>query len=402
MRVRGLVSGLVLLGSVCVLAGGSSAISQSPGKLLICSNRADPTDVMGRTYDLYVASGNGAVIARLTDAFGEDCDAEWSPNGKRIAFVSYRHDPDASGFGNGELYVMNADGSKKTRLTANGVPDRSPTWSPDGRQIAFSRTGSSESGETEDLYVMNADGSGVTKLATGNLHNTGPSWSPDGTRIAFHSWAEVGPSYGGISLIDPDGSGLVELTHPPAAAGDYFPSWSPDGTRVAFWRANDIYVVNADGTGEMLLFATDNLAGWGRITWSPDGTRIAFGKEVGSGVDVYAVNADGSGETLLLGQAAVEMPLDWRASAWPGDCTIAGTPGPDELFGTAGADVICGFGGGDLLQGAAGNDVLRGGKGNDRLFGEAGTDRLEGGPGRDYAHGGAAKDVCVAETRRFC
>ncbi len=401
MHVRGLVSGLVLLGSVCVLAGGGAAVSQPAGKLLICSNRADPSDLTRRSYDLYVASGNGAVIARLTDAPGEDCDAQWSPNGKRIAFVSYRHDPDASGFGNSELYVMNADGSKQTRLTTNEVPDMSPTWSPDGRRIAFSRTASSQSGETEDVYVMNADGSGVTMLATGNPRNRGPSWSPDGTRIAFHSWNEVGPSYGGIVLIAPDGSGLAELTHPPASSGDFGPAWSPDGTRVAFWRGNDIYVVNADGTGETLLVPIGENASWGRITWSPDGKRIAFGKDV-AGADVYVVNADGTGQTLLLGEAAFEMPLDWRATAWPGDCTIAGTPGPDELFGTAGADIICGFGGGDLLQGAAGNDVLRGGKGNDRLFGEAGKDRLEGGPGRDYAHGGAASDVCVAETRRFC
>lgn len=402
MRVRGLVSGLVLLGSVCALAGGSAAISQAPGTLLICSNRANPTDVTRRSYDLYVASGNGAVIARLTDAPGEDCDAQWSPDGKRIAFVSYRHDPDQSGFGNSELYVMSADGSKQARLTANEVADSSPTWSPDGRQIAFSRGGGSPFGEAEDLYVIDADGSGETKLATGYLHNSGPSWSPDGTRIAFHGWDETGPSYGGISLIAPDGSGLVGLTHPPAAAGDFFPSWSPDGTKVAFWRANDIYVVTADGTGEKLVLATGNLSTWGRITWSPDGTRIAFGKEVGGDVDVYAVNADGSGETLLLAEAAAEMPLDWRTSAWPGACTIAGTPGADELLGTAGADVICGFGGADHLQGAGGDDVIRGGKGDDRLFGGAGRDRLEGGPGRDYAHGGAAKDVCIAETRRFC
>ncbi|MCC6222183.1 MAG: PD40 domain-containing protein [Thermoleophilia bacterium] len=402
MRMRGLSSGLVLLGSVCALAGGTAASSQPGGKLLICSNRADPTDVTRRSYDLYVASGNGAVVARLTDASGEDCDAEWSPDGKRIVFVSYRNDPDASGFGNAELYVMNADGSKQIRLTANEVADKSPTWSPDGRRIAFTRQAGSQSGEAEDLYVMNADGSGETKLVTGNPRNSGPSWSPDGTRIALHSWDEAGPAYGGIFLIDPDGSNLVGLTHPPASAGDFGPAWSPDGTKVAFWRGLDLYSVNADGSGETLLVATGQNSSWGRITWSPDGKRIAFGKEAAGGVDVNVVDSDGSGETLLLGEAATEMPLDWRTAAWPGDCTIAGTHGPDTLSGTAGADVICGLGGNDVLLGAAGNDVLRGGKGDDRLFGEAGRDRLEGGPGRDYAHGGAATDVCVAETRRFC
>jgi Tol biopolymer transport system component len=397
-----MISGLLLVGGLSVLVAGSEAVTRPTGKLLVCSDRADSADVTGSSRDVYVMNTDGTGIARLTDAFGEDCDAAWSPNGKRIVFTSYRNHPEESGLWNGELYVMNADGSQETRLTANEVDDGQPTWSPDGRRIAFVRRPDML---TEDLYVMNADGRGVTRLSTGNPNNTGPSWSPDGARIAFHSWSGSGPSYGGIHVVDPDGSNLVELTSPPASAGDFLPAWSPDGAKIAFWRASSslaVYVVNADGTGETMLAATANLASWGRLAWSADGDRIAFGKEVEGDVDLYAVNADGSGEALLIGGSADDWPLDWRAAAWPFDCTVVGTPGEDELFGTGGRDVICGLAGDDLLEGFRGNDQLRGGSGEDSLFGGGGNDLLEGGPGKDFAHGGAGKDVCNAETKRSC
>jgi len=399
MSKRTLLAATLSVTISIALAGGSAAVTRPTGKLLICSNRADRANLDVDNRDLYVVNADGTGAVRLTDAPGGHCDAEWSPDGKRIVFTSYRDHPEDSSVWNGEIYVMNADRSHVTRLTANEVDDISPTWSPDGRRIAFTR---SLDATTEGLYVMNADGSGVTKLSTGNPHNTGPSWSPDGTRIAFHSWPEVGPAYGGIYLIDPDGSDLVELTHPPAYSGDFFPAWSPGGTRIAFWRGVDVHVVNADGTGETMLVDTANLAGWGRLTWSPDGRWIAFGNEFLGSVDVFVVNADGSGETSLIWGRAYEWPLDWRAAAWPGDCTIVGTPGKDMLRGTGGGDVICGLAGNDLLKGLGGWDVLRGGPGDDRLWGGGGNDRLEGGPGRDYAHGGTGSDVCKAETKRLC
>ena len=101
--------------------------------------------------DIYVMNADGSEVTRLTDSDIGGAHPTWSPDGRRIAFVSYRH---------GQIYVMNADGSEVTRLTDDdfGGVD-APAWSPDGRHIAFHSYGFNNS-----IYVMKADGSEVTRL----------------------------------------------------------------------------------------------------------------------------------------------------------------------------------------------------------------------------------------------
>jgi TolB protein len=78
----------------------------------------------------------------------------WSPDGRKIAFVSDRN-------GNSEVYVMNAKGNGQRNLTRNPAFDADPAWSPDGRKIAFASKRDGEYG----IYVMNVDGSGQRRLA---------------------------------------------------------------------------------------------------------------------------------------------------------------------------------------------------------------------------------------------
>src|ERR687885_671464 len=103
-------------------------------------------------------------------------------NGK-IAFV--RGSLDEHEFD--EIYIMNADGSKQTRLTDNNAYDREPSWSPDGKKIAFVTNRDDHKSDNGEIYNMNADGSGVTRLTNSSADDESPSWSPDGKKIAFVS-----------------------------------------------------------------------------------------------------------------------------------------------------------------------------------------------------------------------
>jgi len=94
----------------------------------------------------------------------------------KIAFSSWRD-------GNGEIYVMNTDGSEQKRLTNSPNSDGSPCWSPDGKKIVFT---SKRDGNIE-IYVMNADGSEQRNLTNNPAIDAWPSWSPDGEKIAFNS-----------------------------------------------------------------------------------------------------------------------------------------------------------------------------------------------------------------------
>jgi Tol biopolymer transport system component len=113
-------------------------------------------------------NADGSNQTRLTNnPGGDDAFPRWSPDGKKIVFVS------GHGEGNYEIYLMNSDGSDRTRLTESpGAQDDNfgARWSPDGKQLIF---WSSRDGDAE-LYVMNADGSSQTRLTD----NPASDWSP--------------------------------------------------------------------------------------------------------------------------------------------------------------------------------------------------------------------------------
>jgi len=144
-----------------------------------------------------------------------DDDPDWSPDGQQIVFTSHDVNDNAMNSVTAEIYVMNADGTgAPTRLTYNAEEERAPAWSPDGTRIAFMcRRGLPAPGavlQTFEICVMNADGSGQLKLTTNTVNELTPSWSPDGQQIAFHRLVSGRFQ---IWLMNADGTGLAQLTN---------------------------------------------------------------------------------------------------------------------------------------------------------------------------------------------
>jgi len=267
---------------------------------------------------VYVMDADGGGQTDLTSLGSMSINAEpaWSPDGKRIAFVSFRDS-------NAEIYVMSADGSGQTRLTDSPGFDANPAWSPDGQKIAFASDRDSNEAMWE-IYLMNADGSGQTRLTENAALDDNPDWSPDGKKIAFSSDRDGNPE---IYVMNADGSGQTNLTD--NAAHDSAPVWSPDGKMIAFFSNRDgnpeIYVMNADGSGQTRL--TDNIASDAFPAWSPDGRRIAFESDRDGNYEVYVMNADGGGQANLTNN-----PLDDRTPNWqpkpPSVGVLVGAPPP--------------------------------------------------------------------------
>ena len=180
----------------------------------------------------------------------------WSPNGRQIAF-------DSSG-AVAKLFVINVDGSGLELLPGQpAARNIRPDWSPSGRQIAFA----SGAAGRESIYVMNRDGTELTLLAVGNA----PDWSPDGRRILFQRPSHVGGT-NDIRVIDADGTNDTQLTFYPGE--DLDADWSPDGRTIVFEREPDgtddsvqqVFVLDVDTPGAPAV----PLTFWPSVNGHPD------------------------------------------------------------------------------------------------------------------------------------
>jgi Tol biopolymer transport system component len=259
--------------------------------------------------DIYVVNADGAGLTRLTDDPHWEDHPSWSPDGRRIAYTEYSTSislPEV-GLADGNVWVMNADGSGKVRLTKGsrsaGGSGGWPSWSPDGKQIAFvTYTGSKKWDWAID--VMNADGSARKRVSDGSGNDLSPSWTPDG-RIIF-----VRDKPAGTYAVDPDGTGLVRL----AKTG--YDACSPDGRSLCISDGDRVQVVRMRGGGTpvtLLHPIFDFMTGECGAAWTPDGKALVLAANFwsSSGSRLYVVNADGSGLSAVPGVDGGNGPV-WR------------------------------------------------------------------------------------------
>jgi TolB protein len=297
------------------------------------------TSFRNGNFDLYVTNSDGSKQRRLTTPARGNSSPAWSPDGRRIAFVSGRgtcigdgHFVGERNAGTGEvdISVANADGSGLRRVTRGPGVDCAPAWSPDGRKIAFQRSVVRREedkvvGFEFDIYVINADGSEERNLS-GDALSADPIWSPDGRKIAFWS----GPDgNGGVYVMNADGSerrllanGGAVLRHQPGRNLGHV-AWSPDGSRMLLLRSglsqggtsgggrkNYVVVMNADGSGLRRLTRSAGING-ATPSWSPDGRNVAFASVRDGNPEIYVMNVDGSRQRNLTRHPGYDSDPAW-------------------------------------------------------------------------------------------
>lgn len=206
-----------------------------------------------------VVKANGQALGCFTPY-----QLDWSPDGKWLAYVC----PNGSLTPPGRIFLIKADGSQRIPLrSSSGVHASSPSWSPDGRRIAFAVTGLGPPA----VYTVNRDGSDRRLVAT---HASLPAWSPNGDTIAYNSTLNT---CRGIRLVTPTGEDRTPVAQavkcntigPPGT-----PVWSPDGRQIAIGTrpVHGVYVVNTNGTSLRRVTTAPAAGPYGaaRPTWSPE------------------------------------------------------------------------------------------------------------------------------------
>ena len=236
-------------------------------------------------FQAVIAREDGSGRTNLVSGFETEMWPTWSPDGRSLAFAGGA--PDASP----GLYVASVDDANtgetadglavEPRLIVDGV-EGAISWSPEGDRLAFVRQ------SPGDVWVVRTDGSQPTRLVGGRWFHV--AWSPSGDALALAGAPGAGSEIEephGIYIVRQDGTGLRRLTASSETAEDagydFFPSWSPDGRTIAFVRnseldditlESDLYMVGTEGS--RLRRLTD-LPGIDTVpVWSPDGKRILF------------------------------------------------------------------------------------------------------------------------------
>ncbi len=223
--------------------------------------------------DLYLMRANGSGRVHVLTLPGQAYLPDWAPGGDSLVFTW-----DAHPEGTGTLWIVRADGTGLRPVsTTDTTYEYGAKWSPDGQSLAFFHM------VTDDIYdigITKTDGSNLRLLLNGEAQVLGdglPTWSPDGKQIAFES-VDANYNPNGLFVANLDGSNLHQLTQNPL---DQSLRWSPDGTRLAYTQWNGVgpgfrfslMVSNSDGSNPQALTADvrDNYP-----TWSPNGKTIAF------------------------------------------------------------------------------------------------------------------------------
>jgi TolB protein len=257
------------------------------------------TGVSRTAKELFVMDYDGSTPMAITGNQSINLSPRWSPDGRLIAYTSYRN-------GNPDIFVLNFDSGRRDALAAHrGLTDAaawSPAWSPDGQWLVFAMG----AGGATNLFLLPRGGGTPRPLTTGLSISVSPSFSPNGRQIVFNSDRGGSPQ---IYVMDVDGTNLRRVTF----QGNYnsSPRWSPRGEKIVFMcrlAGNQICLINPDGSGQQQLTSQGNNED---PSWSADGRHIAFTSTRTGRRDIFVMHADGTEQARLTNNGRDNYLPDW-------------------------------------------------------------------------------------------
>jgi Tol biopolymer transport system component len=242
---------------------------------------------------------DGSDKTKVTDTRVSGDPIDYSPDGKKITYMSYEGFNDGNPSGpqkDAEIYTINPDGSDKTNATDNKRYDVASSFSPDGKRVAYTHW----DGHDLEIYTMNTDGTGKFRLTDNRTMEYDPSYSPDGKKLVFS--ADVSKLFPPrtytveIFTISVHGKNRVRLTD--NSTYDYSPDYSPDGRRIAYSASgkeySGIYTIRASGGDK-----TKVAEGGDDPDYSPDGKKIVYYTGNDLRGKIYTIKVGGGGKSKV-------------------------------------------------------------------------------------------------------
>jgi Tol biopolymer transport system component len=285
-------------GAAAAVVGVAAASSAAISTLYV--RRASPVEARVPVEELAVAP-HVTMPLPLTSFTGFEVDPSWSPDGRQVAFMWYGAAPE-----DGDIYVLQPGQSKPVRLTTAPGADERPAWSPDGRWIAYSRPAFGS--EPHSIRLLSPSGESPRTLLTHTAPVGNITWTPDAEMLVYER-VRRSERVADLWAISIETGEHRQLTRAPSGPGDVSPALSPDGRTLAFsrktaWRTANLYLLDLlqDLTPAAPPRQITNVGYADRPAWTPDGSRILFESNAG-GAGIWQLDIRTRRVSPVLGPA---------------------------------------------------------------------------------------------------